>query len=179
MGSEAIVEVPVVIVGGGGCGLNLSIFLSDFGVEKHAGTSILPKAHYLNQRTMEIFRQHNMAEWIKKVGCPIRNMGRTDWRSSLGGDGPYDRRVIGTVPSFGGTIRTPDHENYKKTLRNSRRTCHSFVLSPYSDKLQRRETRGECSLGLQCLASMIRATMFWLNLKAQMAKLPATELSIW
>jgi 2,4-dichlorophenol 6-monooxygenase len=119
MMSEAVVEVPIVIVGGGGCGLNLSIFLSDFGIEhflfeKHSDTSYLPKAHYINQRTMEIFRQHNMAERIRKVGCPIRYMGRIDWRSSLGGDGPYDRRVIGTVPAFGGTIGTPDNENYKK-----------------------------------------------------------------
>jgi hypothetical protein len=68
-----VMEVPVVIIGGGGCGLNLSIFLSDLGVahylfEKHPGTSILPKAHYLNQRTMEIWRSHGMAEVIKSRG---------------------------------------------------------------------------------------------------------------
>ena len=27
-------------------------------VERHATTSNLPKAHYLNQRTMELLRQH-------------------------------------------------------------------------------------------------------------------------
>jgi 2,4-dichlorophenol 6-monooxygenase len=51
------IEVPVLIVGGGGCGLSSSIFLSDLGVdhlliERHEGTSNLPKAHYLNQRSM-------------------------------------------------------------------------------------------------------------------------------
>ena len=51
-------EVPVLIVGGGACGLTTSLLLSDLGVahllvERHASTSILPKAHYLNQRTMK------------------------------------------------------------------------------------------------------------------------------
>ena len=46
-------EVPVLVVGGGGCGLTSSILLSDMGVEhllveRHESTSILPKAHYLN-----------------------------------------------------------------------------------------------------------------------------------
>jgi hypothetical protein len=43
------ITVPVLIVGGGGCGLTTSIFLSEHGiehlVERHVGTSRLPKAH--------------------------------------------------------------------------------------------------------------------------------------
>jgi 2,4-dichlorophenol 6-monooxygenase len=112
-------EVPVVIVGGGGCGLNLSIFLSDLGVkhylfEKHPGTSILPKAHYLNQRTMEIWRSHGMAEAIKGPGCPLRNMSRVDWRTSLGGEESFDRQVIGSTPAFGGQVGTPAYETYRR-----------------------------------------------------------------
>ena len=58
-------EVPVLICGGGGAGLSASIFLSALGVEsmlveRHPTTSHLPKAHYLNQRTMEIFREHGI-----------------------------------------------------------------------------------------------------------------------
>jgi 2,4-dichlorophenol 6-monooxygenase len=113
-----LMDVPVIIVGGGGCGLNLSIFVSDLGVEhylfeKHSGTSILPKAHYLNQRVMEIFRQHGIAEAIKDVGCPIRNMSRIDWRTSLGGDEIWDRRIIASVPAFGGQVNTPAFDAYR------------------------------------------------------------------
>ncbi|KAH6990178.1 FAD binding domain-containing protein [Ilyonectria destructans] len=112
------IDVPVVIVGGGGCGLCLSIFLSDYGIEhyvfeKHPGTAILPRAHYINQRSMEILRQHNISEALKSVGCPIRNMSQTDWRTSLGGDGPYDGRVICSVPAFGGSLGSPDYEIYR------------------------------------------------------------------
>lgn len=112
------IDVPVVVVGGGGCGLTMSIFLSDFGInhvlfDKHAGTSLIPRAHYINQRTMETFRQHGIAEQIKAVGCPIRNMSRIDWRTSLGGKGPYDGRLIASVPAFGGQVGTPDFEIYR------------------------------------------------------------------
>jgi 2,4-dichlorophenol 6-monooxygenase len=101
------VEVPILIVGGGGCGLSSSIFLSNFGVphlliERHAGTSRLPKAHYLNQRTMEIYRQHGIADAIFEVGAPIDRMGQIRWTTSLGGDGPLDRKEIHRMDAFGG-----------------------------------------------------------------------------
>lgn len=100
-------EIPVVIVGGGAAGLNLSIFLSNAGVqhilfEKHPGTSMLPKAHYINQRTMEIFRQQGIAESIIAEACPPDNMSRVEVRTSLGGSGPFDGKLIGYVDAFGG-----------------------------------------------------------------------------
>lgn len=105
------IDIPVLIVGGGGCGLSSSIFLSNFGVphllvERHASTSILPKAHYLNQRTMEIYRQHRVADAIYEVGAPIECFGQIRWMTSLGGDGPLDRKEIHRMDAFGGhTLR--------------------------------------------------------------------------
>ena len=53
-------EVPVLIVGGGRSGLTASMLLSHLGVEsllvsRYPETSRYPKAHVLNQRSMEIF----------------------------------------------------------------------------------------------------------------------------
>ncbi|EHI10434.1 FAD-dependent oxidoreductase [Mycolicibacterium thermoresistibile] len=103
----ADLTVPVLVVGGGGCGLTTSILLSSHGiqhhlVEQHSGTSPLPKAHYLNQRTMEVFRQYGLADSIYAVGTPPKNMGRTRWVTSLGGDGELDARTLFTLESFGG-----------------------------------------------------------------------------
>jgi 2,4-dichlorophenol 6-monooxygenase len=47
-------DYPVIIVGGGGCGLSMSSFLSNYGVphvlfERKERPSPLPKAHHLNQ----------------------------------------------------------------------------------------------------------------------------------
>jgi 2,4-dichlorophenol 6-monooxygenase len=105
------IDVPVLIIGGGGCGLSASIFLSNLGVEhllveRHESTSLLPKAHYLNQRTMEAFRQHGVAEAILAVGAPIEKFGKVRWTTSMGGDGPLDRRLIHEMDAFGGgTLR--------------------------------------------------------------------------
>jgi len=101
------IQVPVLIIGGGGCGLSASIFLSNLGVEhllveRHESTSILPKAHYLNQRTMEAFRQHGVADAIYEVGAPIEKFGKVRWTTSMGGDGPLDRKVIHEMEAFGG-----------------------------------------------------------------------------
>jgi 2,4-dichlorophenol 6-monooxygenase len=106
------IGVPVVVIGGGGCGLDLSIFLSDLNVEhilfeKHPGTLLLPKAHHLNQCTMEIFRQHGMDEELEAVATPIHNMCKIEWKMSLSGNEIYDGRVLGSVASFGGQPGTP------------------------------------------------------------------------
>jgi 2,4-dichlorophenol 6-monooxygenase len=110
------IEVPVLIVGGGGCGLTSSIFLSDMGiesrlVERHPETSHLPKAHYLNQRTMENFRQFGFADVIYEHGSPMRNISCVRWCTTLGGDGPLDRRVIHRMDAFGGGELAERYEN--------------------------------------------------------------------
>lgn len=101
-------EVDVLVVGAGGCGLNLSIFLADAGVdfltvERNTELSRLPKAHYLNQRTMEILRRHSVADDIYAGSTPPENMSRAMWLTTLGGDGPYDRKVIYEMDGIGGT----------------------------------------------------------------------------
>jgi len=100
-------QVPVLIVGGGGSGLTASLALSDLGVrsllvERHASTSVQPKAHILNARTMEIFAHHRVAEDIYREGSPRENSGAMVWLSSLGGDAPYDRKVLYRTSAYGG-----------------------------------------------------------------------------
>lgn len=61
--------IDTVFVGAGGRGLTLSLLLADYGadhlqIERHPDTAIQPKASYLNQRTMEIFRQHDVSEAV-------------------------------------------------------------------------------------------------------------------
>lgn len=101
------IEIPVLVVGGGGCGLALSVFLTDLGirsltVERNAQTTDHPRAHILNTRTMEIFQQHGMADEVYRQGTPAWGMERISFRTSLGGDGPLDRRRIGDLDAYGG-----------------------------------------------------------------------------
>lgn len=100
-------ECEVLIVGAGGTGLAAAVFLADLGIdtiviERHPSTSSLPKAHYLNQRTMEIFTLHGVADAVYAVSAPRENNAKIKWLSSVGGDGPLDRKVLAERPVMGG-----------------------------------------------------------------------------
>lgn len=107
------IRTPVLIVGGGGAGLTASMLLSHQGVgsylvSRYAGTSILPKAHVLNQRTMEIFSEVGVAPEILARSTPAENMRSTGWYTGVAGphDG-YGRR-IGRLDAWGAGYTDPD-----------------------------------------------------------------------
>lgn len=107
-------NVEVLIIGGGGAGLTTTNLLSQLGVssllvERHAGTSHLPKAHYLNQRVMEINKQIGTADALYAAGAPAENMDQIVWQTSLGGTGPLDGKVIFSADAMGGGRFAADH----------------------------------------------------------------------
>ena len=100
------IETPVLIVGGGGAGLTCSMLLSKLGVEHLLvsalpGTSILPKAHVLNQRTMEIFGDVGVAEKIYEKSTPAENMRYMGWYAGFKGADPDMGRRIAKLESWG------------------------------------------------------------------------------
>ena len=99
-------EVPVLIVGGGGAGLTASMLLSQLGVEHLLvsalpTTSILPKAHVLNQKTMEILTDVGVAEEIYEKSTPAENMRAMGWYAGLAGPDPDFGRRISQIESWG------------------------------------------------------------------------------
>jgi putative polyketide hydroxylase len=71
---EGTCDVPVLIVGGGVVGLSAALFLRQHGVEtmlveRHAGTSIHPRARGVNVRTMELYRALGLGEAIRAAGA--------------------------------------------------------------------------------------------------------------
>ena len=100
------VEVPVLIVGGGGAGLTASMLLSQLGVahllvSALPTTSILPKAHVLNQKTMEILEDVGVAEEIYAKSTPAANMRAMGWYAGLAGPDPDFGRRIAQIESWG------------------------------------------------------------------------------
>ncbi len=72
-------NVPVLIVGGGAAGLSCSSYLSQMGIETLLvsaleTTSVLPKAHELNQRAMEVLYDLGIGDEVLKAGTPPENM---------------------------------------------------------------------------------------------------------
>jgi 2,4-dichlorophenol 6-monooxygenase len=106
------VETPVLIVGGGGAGLTASMLLSRLGVESLLvsalpTTSILPKAHVLNQRAMEILREAGVAEPIYAKSTPAEQMQATAWYAGLAGSHPECGRRIARMEAWGAGGRDP------------------------------------------------------------------------
>ncbi len=91
-------HVPVLIVGGGGAGLTASMLLSTYGVESllvsaMPTTSIMPKAHVLNQRTMEVFSDVGVADAIYARSTPAAQMSHTAWYLDVAGDADAGRTI--------------------------------------------------------------------------------------
>jgi 2,4-dichlorophenol 6-monooxygenase len=107
-------QVPVLIVGGGGAGLTASMILSTLDVESLLvsalpHTSVLPKAHMLNQRTMEIFTELGVAPEICRRSTPRENMRSVAWYAGLAGSNDWYGRELGRLEAWGGGYSDPDY----------------------------------------------------------------------
>lgn len=105
-------DVPVLIVGAGGAGLTASMLLSDQGIDSLAissapGTSVLPKAHVVQQRSMEIYRRLGVADDIYAKGTPPENMARTGWYAGLQGNHEIYGREIAVQEAWGAGYTDP------------------------------------------------------------------------
>jgi 2,4-dichlorophenol 6-monooxygenase len=92
-------QVPVLIVGGGGAGLTASMLLARLGVDHllisaQPHTSDLPKAHVLNQRAMEVLEDCGVADAIADRSTPAEHMLATAYYAGFAGpDEGYGTRL--------------------------------------------------------------------------------------
>ena len=91
-------ETSVLIVGGGGAGLTASMLLSKLGVDSYLvsslpTTSVLPKAHILNQRAMEILTDCGVADEVYAEGTPPENFSYTAAYVGFAGHPDAGRRI--------------------------------------------------------------------------------------
>ena len=99
----ADIEVPVLIVGAGPAGLALSLALARYGVpaltvEKHLSTAHTPRAHIINQRTVEIFRALGISEKFHEVAIPQAGMTNNVWYTTLADPEVARSQTWGTGP---------------------------------------------------------------------------------
>lgn len=83
-------KTDVLIVGGGGAGLTASMLLSTMGVDHQLvsalpETSVLPKAHVLGQRAMEVLGDCGLADAVYAVGTPPGQLRRTSFYAGFAG----------------------------------------------------------------------------------------------
>ncbi|WP_217575031.1 FAD-dependent monooxygenase [Streptomyces sp. GbtcB7] len=123
----ADIEVPVLIVGAGPAGLATSKLLSGHGVrhllvEKYPGTAHTPRAHIVNQRTVEIFRHMGIEDRLLAVATPHELMSNNVWSTSLAGLEVARLQAWGTGPDRAG--------DYRKASPSPMVNCPQTVLEP-------------------------------------------------
>lgn len=96
---NVVLDIPVLISGGGPVGLAASLLLSQHGVrsllvERHPATALTPKARGINARTMEIFRQSGIDAAVRQAGLAEGGTGLIVWTETLAGR-EIERRVPG------------------------------------------------------------------------------------
>ncbi len=84
------IETLVLIVGGGPAGLTTATALAQYGgghvlVNKYDGTAHTPRAHIVNQRTVEIMRHLGCEDDLLTVATPQEMMRNNLWVTSLTG----------------------------------------------------------------------------------------------
>ncbi|WP_025037645.1 FAD-dependent monooxygenase [Bradyrhizobium sp. DOA9] len=119
-------ETEVAIVGAGPVGLTAAALLGSLGVntvlvERNASTSIHPRGHVVNARTMEIFRSIGCEEPIAKAGLPPERNAGVSFLSRLTGP---DIAVLATRG-------IPDRDRAHQAASPSRKaSCPQDVLEP-------------------------------------------------
>src|SRR5947208_6268916 len=101
--STSQLDVPVLIVGGGPAGLVSALALSRYGVdyllvERHPGTAHTPRAHIVNQRTVEILRHLGISDRFHSVATPQHMMSNNLWVTTLAGREIARSQTWGTAP---------------------------------------------------------------------------------
>src|ERR1700749_4628991 len=96
---QDMLDVPVLISGGGPVGLTASLLLSQNRVrsvlgEPHPATALTPKARGINARTMELFRQCGIDTAVRAAGLSQTGTGLIVWTETLAG-GEIHRLVPG------------------------------------------------------------------------------------
>lgn len=98
-----VIDVPVLIVGGGPAGLTASLLLSRHGVEsllvdkRGEGASRLPRARGVHARAMEIMRVCGIEADLRAVELPITPGGR--WQPRLTTPPIHEEVIAAAVPA--------------------------------------------------------------------------------
>ena len=106
-----MLNIDVLIVGAGPAGASTAVFLGHHGIRslvisRNPGSADTPRAHIVNQRTMEAFRDVGLERDCLAVASPAETIANTFWLRSMAGDELARQWTWGNTPSRMGDVLT-------------------------------------------------------------------------
>lgn len=97
------IEVSVFIVGAGMTGLSSACFLAREGVSvlaisRYPQVANTPRAHIINQRSMEVLRDLGLEQRVRQEATPVELMSNNIWLTSFAGTEIARLQTWGTLP---------------------------------------------------------------------------------
>jgi 2,4-dichlorophenol 6-monooxygenase len=105
------VNVEVLIVGAGPAGASTAVFLGQQGIRtlmisRNRGTADTPRAHIVNQRTMEVLRDAGLEADCRAVASAPEKIANTFWLRGLAGEELARQWAWGNTPGRMGDVLT-------------------------------------------------------------------------
>lgn len=105
------VEVDVLVVGAGPAGASTAVFLGKQGIStlmisRNRGAADTPRAHIVNQRAMEVFRDAGLEKDCLQVASPAVDIANTFFLRGLAGEELARQWAWGNNPSRMGDVLT-------------------------------------------------------------------------
>jgi 2,4-dichlorophenol 6-monooxygenase len=106
-----LVNVDVLIAGAGPAGASTAVFLGQQGIRtlmisRNRGTADTPRAHIVNQRTMEVLRDAGLEADCLAVASPAEHIATTFWLRGLAGEEMARQWAWGNTPGRMGDVLT-------------------------------------------------------------------------
>ena len=86
-----VIDTDVLVVGAGPAGASAGLFLAKYGIRtlvisRHRGTAETPRAHIVNQRTMEVMRDVGLEDACVALASPSSHIAHSFFLRSMVGE---------------------------------------------------------------------------------------------
>lgn len=104
MSTETTADTDVLVVGSGPAGASAALLLATYGIRvrlitKYSALADTPRAHYNNQRTMEVLRDMGLEERLMREATPAECVSNITYCTSLAGE------ELGRIAIYGSDAR--------------------------------------------------------------------------
>ncbi|KAL8226450.1 hypothetical protein R6Q57_016282 [Mikania cordata] len=168
--------LPVLIVGAGPVGLVLSVLLTKLGIkcavlERSMAFSKHPQAHFINNRSMEVFRKLGLAEEIQRAQPPVHLWRKFIYCTSLTGSdiGSVDHMQTQDFDQTVSPISVAHFSQYKlNTLLVKQLEAIGFTIRGHEGLNHRPLLEREILMGHNCIS--VEPTEDFINVTTSVVK---------